>query len=95
MSERERTHWEGCWRAHFDCAVARCERLEKQRKLRRLRGAVELEKRCERLTEAITDAMPDLEYALSQLEQDSAGCSAVGDQETAIHRLKIAIGDTP
>jgi hypothetical protein len=24
-----RTHWEGCWREHRDCAVAEVERLRK------------------------------------------------------------------
>lgn len=23
-----KTHWEGCWREHLDCAVARVEELE-------------------------------------------------------------------
>jgi chromosome segregation ATPase len=26
---RIRTHWEGCWREHLDCAVAEVERLKK------------------------------------------------------------------
>lgn len=30
MSERIRTHWDGCWRSrdHHECAIARVERLE-------------------------------------------------------------------
>lgn len=29
----ERTHWEGCWRerTHHECAVARCDELERER----------------------------------------------------------------
>lgn len=26
---RERTHWEGCWRTHHDCALVRIAALEK------------------------------------------------------------------
>lgn len=33
-----RTHWEGCWRDHLDCAVARVEALEAERD--RLRDVV-------------------------------------------------------
>ena len=27
MRERERTHWEDCWRSHVDCAAVEVERL--------------------------------------------------------------------
>jgi hypothetical protein len=29
--QRQGTHWDGCWRAHLDCAVARAERAEQER----------------------------------------------------------------
>lgn len=39
------THWEGCWRQHFDCAVARIEEMETVRRQTReqvLREAIEV-----------------------------------------------------
>ncbi|MCP4571444.1 MAG: hypothetical protein GY838_03760 [bacterium] len=28
MTKRERTHYDGCWRSHHECAVIRVEQLE-------------------------------------------------------------------
>lgn len=38
----ERTHWDGCWRerTHHECAVARCEELERERDARALADAI-------------------------------------------------------
>lgn len=28
----DRTHWDGCWRDHHECAIAHIERLEQERR---------------------------------------------------------------
>lgn len=41
-TDRIRTHWEGCWRSHHDCAVAMIERLQSANEAKI--GALVLEK---------------------------------------------------
>lgn len=50
-----RTHWEGCWRDHHDCAVAEVERLREERDSQQRLCLREMEK-AERLRNALLDA---------------------------------------